>query len=719
MALADYSLLVIPALLVVGALLTAVSSRASAATARLSIAVFDRFESPSNRRIRRRQALRSAHTPTTYDRYAAVTATKAVLGGIAGGVVGIYVLWGALEVLSVSRETAEGYLPEGLSFLAGFVGVVPPTGVDLFVYQAGAALAFGVGTALAVYYYRWYHPRYVAEERERRIDMSLPMTVSFFYALSRSGMSFPDVMRVLADNDHVYGTAADEVEIAVRNIELFGMDVVTAVKTMARRSPSDRFREFSENLASVLQTGGSLSDFLHREYQEFREEAEAQQERLLELIATLAEAYVTLGVVGPLFFIVVLTVAGIAVSDSLPIMQVIVYAAMPLGNLAFMIYLSTVVESLSGRETTREKREVSIRPRGIRRAADVARERADRAASGGRSRLSDGGAAASERVRRNIDRLAVYKQLREVRQRLASPVRTVVHRPTALLWVTFPLAVFLIGIRIPGLIADDGVLTIVEFDDLVIQSLILLLGTFAIAYEAHRRRVEAIESSIPDFLERMASLNEAGMTVVDSFDRIRDSELGRLNDEIEILWRDMQWGADVETALKRFEDRIRTQTVSRMVTLMTEAMKASGSLGTVLRIAAGQAKSDRRLKQKRRQEMLTYIVVVYVAFFVFLFIVGVVNALLTNLPDTSAIAGFANNSTVGGGQSPSIPGVSRIGDIDQAAYRLTFLHATMVQAVCSGLVAGQLSTGDLRAGAKHATVMLILGYAAFVFVLGV
>jgi flagellar protein FlaJ len=414
--------------------------------------------------------------------------------------------------------------------------------------------------------------------------------------------------------------------------------------------------------------------------------------------------------------IVVLTVAGIAVSSSLPFMRVVVYAVMPLGNLAFMIYLSTVVESLSGREPTSEETDVAIEPRGVRRVADVATERsADGSEESARSSLPDGGTATSERVRKNLDRLAVYKQLRELRDRLASPVRTVVHRPTALLWVSFPLAVFLIGIRIPGRIADDGLLTLVEFDDLVIQSLILLLGTFAVAYEVHRRRIEAIESSIPDFLERMASLNEAGMTVVNSFDRIRDSELGTLNEEIEMIWRDMQWGADVETALKRFENRVRTQTISRTVTLMTESMKASGSLGTVLRIAADQAKADRRLKAKRRQEMVTYVAVVYIAFFVFLFIVGVVNGLLTNLPDTSSIAAF--NNTTAGGQT-SIPGVTQIGDVDASAFRLTFLHATVVQAVCSGLIAGQLSTGDLRSGVKHATVMLILGYAAFVFVLG-
>jgi len=278
--------------------------------------------------------------------------------------------------------------------------------------------------------------------------------------------------------------------------------------------------------------------------------------------------------------------------------------------------------------------------------------------------------------------------------------------------VTFPLAVFLIGIRIPSLLSD-GTLTVGEMDDLFIQSLLFLSGTFAIAYEIHTRRIDAIERTIPDFLDRLASLNEAGMTVVESIRRVRGTELGPLDDELDIVWHDIQWGADVETALKRFESRIRTKSVSRVITLMTEAMKASGNLGTVLRIAANQAKADRRLKRDRRQEMLTYLVVVYVAFFVFLFIVGVLNeVLIPSLPDSSVAA-----SSTGSPETNPVPVVGQLGELDEAAYQRLFLHTAVIQGACSGLIGGQLSGGDIRNGAKHVTILVALGYASFLVLL--
>ena len=108
-----------------------------------------------------------------------------------------------------------------------------------------------------------------------------------------------------------------------------------------------------------------------------------------------------------------------------------------------------------------------------------------------------------------------------------------------------------------------------------------------------RRRIEA---EIPDFLERMASINEAGVTIVGSLQRLSKAELGRLGDEIDRVWQDVQWGANVESALARMERRTGSPMVSRSMTLIRNAMAASGNIGPVLHIAADEAQEIRRLQ---------------------------------------------------------------------------------------------------------------------------
>ena len=51
------------------------------------------------------------------------------------------------------------------------------------------------------------------------------------------------------------------------------------------------------------------------------------------------------------------------------------------------------------------------------------------------------------------------------------------------------------------------------------------------------------------------------------------------------------------------------------------------------------------------------------------------------------------------------------------AYELLFFHLSAVQAVCSGLIAGQLAEGGIADGVKHATGLLVLTYLVFAFAL--
>jgi len=697
--------------------LAPLSTRVRRVVSRAAMVAFGDFvhRTGRNRKLRKRR-LRAAHAPTTYRIYAAQTLLYAAVGAVAGAAAGLYAQWGVARLLSVPPETVRASVPSVLSFVVGAFGRPQPTGTTLLAAQIGGALAGAVVVAVGTYFLRWWYPSYVAGRRRRDIDANLSQTIAFMYALSRSGMEFPAVLRILADHEHVYGEPAAEIGVAVRNMDMFGKDMVTAIRTTSRRTPSPKFKEFTENLSSVLQSGQSLAGFLEQQHAEFQQEAEDQQERLLNELATLAEVYVTLLVVLPLFLITILVVIGISMTDTLDLLRAVVYVLLPFGNVAFILYLGSTMGETDGGERFAPSFDPSIRLEGIRRAGDAAGGAASDAAPGSASSARpDGGVAegaASGRRRENVERVRLYRQIRWFRETFGNPTRTVVERPTTLLWATIPIAGLLTGLRLFAATRLDVPLSLVV-DDFLLQATLFVVGSFAIAYEIHRRRIDTIEASVPDFLNRLASVNEAGMTVVESIDRVRKSDLGALNPELDRLWSDVRWGADVEMALRRFEHRVRTRTISRVVTLITNAINASGDLARVLRIAAAQAKSDRRLKRARQAEMLTYVMVVYVAFGVFLLIVGALDTvLIPNLPDDAVLP----ESSGAAGQFALTQVLGDIGSIDESAYTVIFFHTTALQALFSGLIAGQMSGGRLADGAKHAAVLLSVAYLTFLFI---
>ncbi|MFB9804282.1 type II secretion system F family protein [Haladaptatus pallidirubidus] len=199
------------------------------------------------------------------------------------------------------------------------------------------------------------------------------------------------------------------------------------------------------------------------------------------------------------------------------------------------------------------------------------------------------------------------------------------------------------------------------------------------------------------------------MTVAESFRRVASTDLGVLNAEMRRMRRDIEWGTDTATALQRFEHRVDTPTITRVVTLVTNAMHASGDVGRVLRIAADEAQASRRLKRRRAQEMMTYLIIIYISFFVFLLIVVALSAILMPALENLPAANAGGNVPAGG----SLGGLGNIADVDFDAYRLVFFHTALMQALFSGFVAGKMGEGTVRDGAKHATAMFAIAYVVF------
>lgn len=665
------------------------SARLDALLSRTAFSVFDGGKIPPN--ARRERLLRTAAIGTPYREYVARTYLYVFGSAFAGSIIGVYVGAAILAVVEAVGETPE--LPRlglftnvpDVSWLSSVAGI--PSGYVtfdglVFLLFLTCSTILGVGAGFVAYTLRWKVPSLRADTRRRQIDAGMPRMVAFIYALTRGGMAFPDVMRALSRNESVFGEGAAEVGVTVRNIDLFNVDLVTAVQDRAQNTPSEQFERFSENLSSVLQSGRNISDFLHDEYERYREEAEEQQEEILELLATTAEVYVTTIVAGMLFLVTILLIIGLTAGDTLFLIQLIAYVVLPAGNLLFLAYLAEITQPL------RASRDDS---RMLTTAAEIASPQQSLEFDGGYEYPTS---------KANHDRLRAYNRIRSVRDTLASPIQSAINRPVLIFWVTVPLVVLATAYRLPSAFAD-GSIDLTVLDDIIVQATIFLMGTFAIVYEISKRRLRRLEEAVPDLLERLASLNEAGIAVVSSFDRVRNSDIGALDEEVDRIWRDIQWGATVEQALDRFETRVRTPSITRVVTLITNSMHASNEIGPVLRIAAEQARADQRLRRQRRQEMFTYLVVIYVSFIVFLIVIMALDyVLIPNLPDTGAIGGGMDETGFLGGFEGG----------DEDAYRLAFFHTALIQSTLSGLVGGMMGGGSMKDGVKHSATMLTITY---------
>lgn len=216
------------------------------------------------------------------------------------------------------------------------------------------------------------------------------------------------------------------------------------------------------------------------------------------------------------------------------------------------------------------------------------------------------------------------------------------------------------------------------------------------------RRVSEIEERMPDFLSDLASLHKAGLTLMEAIRVASTGNYGALTPDVRHAAAQIQWGVPVLEALALLRDRLGTPMVNRTLTVVIEAGHAGGNVKEVLMIAAGIARQLAIMRRQRKQEMTLYLLIVYVASAVFLFVVLALQGVF--IPRmVEAVRGVgAGGAVLGLGGIPSAE-----------AFRGLYVTTAVVSSIGNGFVAGMMSDGRYEAGVKHAAIMVAFALLAF------
>ncbi len=182
--------------------------------------------------------------------------------------------------------------------------------------------------------------------RAKDIEASLPFVIMHMGAVSESGVP-PYVIFKLLSRFKEYGEISKEMGKIVRNIEKFGMDPLSAIRAVASRTPSDKFRQLLEGLVITTESGGNVTLYLKTIGEQTLFEWRSRRQRFIQQLSTYAEIYTGLIVAAPLFTISLFavlgmlqpTIAGFTIPE---LMKISVYGLIPGINLLFLLFLKGV-----------------------------------------------------------------------------------------------------------------------------------------------------------------------------------------------------------------------------------------------------------------------------------------------------------------------------------------------------------------------------------------
>ncbi|MDK2796423.1 MAG: archaeal flagellar protein FlaJ [Archaeoglobaceae archaeon] len=576
--------------------------------------------------------------------------------------------------------------------LVNIVGVPPLFGVTIpeeyaniwmfyrpFVYAGILSILI----TLALYYLGGFlfaiYPATVISDRKSKIDRTLPHAITFMLSLSRGGMNLVQIFKALADNHEVYGEISKEASRILWEVEGLGKDLRTALVDAIEISPSQNLREFLHGLVTIIDSGGDITRYFEERAEFYFERARQDQKSFLEFLALMAETYVTALVAGPLFLIIIQTVMSVIGQPNDVAIFSIIYLVIPIGSFMFAMVVKLLTPAEAGKAPLLRERYIYIP-----KAKDLDLEK-------------------SKDIQRKV-------KLRARLKKLKNPISLLLENPEYAFVISVPLAfiIMLYGILInPYITGMDFKYWLFKIDDYIFISLIVALAPFVLFYELSRRNVRVYMRLTPIFLNKLASANESGMSIYRAITMLAKTDTSPLRKEIRKIRSNLEWGVSLGDALVRFANRLRIFEVSRTIALLNESLKSSGNVTDVLTTSAKDATSAELLRRERATNMFAYVIIIYIAFFVF---IGIVYVIASTFLSTLAEAAAKVQST--GGQ------LSILQSVDVVTYRNVFMHAAVFQGLFGGIVAGVMGEGSISSGLKHSLIMVLIAYVTFSVLLG-
>ncbi len=184
--------------------------------------------------------------------------------------------------------------------------------LGLFVLGAGPIMLLFAGVAavfipLGGYFGLKSAPAGRAKARGREIDRKITAAMSFISAMASADVNIDTIFRELG-KEKIYGEAAEEAAWITRDTELLGVDILTAIKQGAIRTPSRRMQDFLQGVVTTATTGGQLKPYFLIKAEQYENENKLETAKRIETMGLMAETYVTVVVAFPLFLIIMIAI---------------------------------------------------------------------------------------------------------------------------------------------------------------------------------------------------------------------------------------------------------------------------------------------------------------------------------------------------------------------------------------------------------------------------
>ena len=180
-----------------------------------------------------------------------------------------------------------------------------------------------------------------AKTRGKNIDRYLPYVANFINTMSVAGISPSEIFGTLSGVE-LYGEIQKEAKKITTEIELMGIDTITALKNAIAISPSKKFKDFIQGIIGVIQSGSELGPYFERCVDRYVFEDMEERKKNLESLAVMAESFVVTVIAFPLFLVIIISIMGLTSGGiSFDFLYILALMILPMAYAGFYVMMKS------------------------------------------------------------------------------------------------------------------------------------------------------------------------------------------------------------------------------------------------------------------------------------------------------------------------------------------------------------------------------------------
>jgi flagellar protein FlaJ len=183
----------------------------------------------------------------------------------------------------------------------------------------------------------YFYPSSEKDSLSKKLDQELPFAVIHMSAISSSGIEPVEIFKIIGTSRE-YPYIGKEIRKLLNQINLYGYDLVTALKNVSRNTSSTRLSELLSGICTTITSGGDLSQFFEKRAESLLVVYRLDREKYTRSSETFMDVYISVVIAAPMILMilmVMLQVSNVGSGLSSGVMVLIVGAI----NILFLVFL--------------------------------------------------------------------------------------------------------------------------------------------------------------------------------------------------------------------------------------------------------------------------------------------------------------------------------------------------------------------------------------------